>query len=277
MKSSGLIFSLLVALTLFCSCSVKEDRFQCPLFMFFSEDVNGVGARGEALVHVYENGSQVPTKEVPVTVNMLSAEDYGIMIRKGETVAAVLVERSASEVSGARVVYPEGKAVDELYALCEAFVTGPQDEEYQVKAVLGRQVTPVDLTLSHSGTGEYPFVMVIRSGWNGFDERTLEPLRGTYHSVLATDAVAGHYAFCVPRQGMPLDLHLEFWEGNPDSDRTARMVYSYDLGAFMVQGGYDWTEAHLKEFRMSLDYANGRFTIAVNDWRDQFVIENYVI
>ena len=278
MKVSGIISSILAASVLLCSCSVKEDRFQCPLYLFFPEGVNGVGAEGpDATVQVYERGSGVPTKTVDTPLDTLCKAGYYIVIRKGETVADVLVGRNAASVSGSLVTYPDGKPVDALYALSESFETTAQDETYRLKKRLGRQVTPVDLTLKYSGNGDYPFVMVLRSGWNGFDGRTLEPVRGNYHCVLATDGAAGHYTFRAPRQGTDTDLRLEFWEGDPDGGAAAEMLYSYDLGGFMTRGGYDWTEAHLKEYRMSLDYAHGRFTIAVNDWRDQFIIENYEI
>lgn len=253
------------------SCSVKENRLNCPLFLLFNEEVNVNDCKDDVTTYIYEKGSTTVTKTDKVTIGGFSSPEYVIPIQKGATVVTSIAGTFSSYPQEDHIIYPDAQMADSLYALTESFVTTAEMEEYFVQARLGRQVAPVSLSLRHEGTGAYPFIMVIRSQWNGFEMRSLKPVAGDYHYVLQPTVKGGaDFLFTVPRQG-DSSLTLEFWSSE------GKLLTTYPLGELMRRDGYDWTDLHLKKYTVYLDYANSSITIAVRNWRDVIVIENYVI
>lgn len=243
---------------------------ECPLFVRFNDNVNPYGCKEDVRIDFFELGSSDVTKTFSASMEEFVTPFYSVGIKKGSTIVSVLSNFRGLNIDGGNVIFPYNAPLPEVYALCEHFTAGPETEEYIVQDSLCRQVAPVTVVLKSEIGGVYPYDLVIRSTFNGFDKRSLEPVRGDYHYQLQAGVKPNEFFFAVPRQADE-SLVLEF------HSKAGKLLYSYPLGTFMARSGYDWKKVHLDEFAFYLDYANSTVTIHVNDWRDQFVIENYII
>jgi len=252
-----------VLLTVLSGCgSVKENRLECPMFVYFGPGVNAHGCGVSATVRIIRDGSVTVAGVFPM--DEFTGRLFCISTQRGRNACSVVC---GGTVMGSNVVYRTDEPSGEVYALCESFTAGPEDEEHTVRDTLCRQTAPVALTLRGDGEDGYPLDLRIRSRWAGFDLLTLGPVGGDYALALeSVPATKGHAAlFCIPRQGDD-SLVLDFL-------KNGTVVYEYPLGVAIVRSGYDWTERNLGPITLEINYSLTGVAITVNDWRDQIIID----
>lgn len=242
--------------------SVKENRLECPMFVFFGPDVNTYGCGTSATVRIIRGGDVSLAGVFPM--EEFTDRFFCVSTQRGSNSCSVVC---GGTVMGSNVICRTGEPAGEVYALCESFTAGPEDEEYTVRDTLCRQTAPVTLTLQGDSSDGYPLDLRIRSSWAGFDLVTLEPVRGDYSLGLeCVPESKGHATlFCVPRQGDD-SLVLEFL-------KDGTVIYGYPLGEAIVRSGYDWTEKNLAPVALEINYSLTGIAITVNDWSEQILIE----
>lgn len=255
---------LLMSLLTACG-TVKEDRLQCPLFVFFNPDVNFFGCRTSATVRIIRDGSVSVAGVFPI--GDFTAPFFSVRTQRGENTCSVVC---GGTVMGNNVIFRSGEPAGEAYALCETFFGESEDEEHTVGDTLCRQTAPAELILRNDAGGGYPFALRIRSCWVGFDLISLEPVSGDYSLDIAAcyDGESCSAAVCIPRQGDDT-LMLDFLSGGA-------VVCEYPLGEAVVRSGYDWNACSLAPLSIEINCSFSRAVIAVNDWREQITI-NYTI
>ena len=223
------------------SCSVKEDRGDCPCYLTVDAEgavsVDGwFGAR--SLFNV--NGGFVD-RQVP----------RGIV----DIVA-----------SHGRFSVPEGQQMDSLFA--RRIPVDTDGESAYARVTLCKNFATIELDFKDEDDGRTVYDLLATGTVSGADARTLEPVKGPFSCVPEPVTDGRGYAFRVPRQ-KDESLRLELSNnGSP--------VETIDLGYLIAKTGFDWKAESLGDIAILCDLPAHTFTITVKDW-DGPVIFNITI
>ncbi len=248
---STILFSLV-------SCSVKEDRDDCPCWLQidmsacsrFADMVSLKGwtdDRNVFGVQVFkEDFAPDHEEEVPRTLVHYNATS-GLVSNRN---------------SGISVIIPEGEQSDRLYAY-RADVQAFGETAYD-KISLHKQYAAVAIKIEDS---DNEYSLVVRSGWNGMNLDTLKPVSGPF-SFAPEPTEEKVWYFRLPRQGDD-SLVLEI---TGESGRT----YPYDLGGLIRASGYDWNAEDLDDIMLGVDYVSWKMSIEVIPWEEGLVYDEII-
>ena len=255
MKLSEAI-SVTALVMLVMSCSVKEDRGDCPCRL------------------VLDMG-EVDTSVVKYAELVLTASD-GFCMRdtlvKGDFDAGYLVEVPRGPVAVGVYCGALGCVDDEgnleidygnecPYVYMHSSLV--QAEGETVAETVGMRKNHCVVTLQvHSDTC-FPFRMEAKGHVDGYDRDGM-PSEGDFMYAMYADD-AGVCQFALPRQ-TDQSLVLEVYD---DTD----IIRSFALGEYVQASGYDWSEKNLKDITVSLDYALTRVVISVADWTEEYIFD----
>ena len=255
------LLAVLSAGMLLVSCSIKEDRGECPCWL---------------TVVLQEGGRLSPDLVMrvwnpePIVDETLHAEDYPAGVER--TVPKGVVTLSAHSPlhrmvgSGSLLLIPDGQECDSL--LTHRSVVECLGETARDTVHLHRQYATVFLTIENLEEGmRYPYDLVARSGVDGFDILEGCPHAGA-HSFTLVPRSEGEYAFRVPRQldgSLTLDLYL-----------GGELIDSYPIGAHILKAGYDWDAVDLPDIRIGMDYGRSEPHIVIEPWQDGAVYDEVI-
>ena len=223
------------------SCSVKEDRGDCPCYLTVDAErtvsVDGwFGAR--SLFNV--NGGFVD-RQVP----------RGIV----DIVA-----------SHGRFSVPEGQQMDSLFA--RRIPVDTDGESAYARVTLCKNFATIELDFKDEDDGRTDYDLLATGTISGVDARSLNPEEGSFSFVPEPNTDGRGYAFRVPRQKDETLKLLLSKDGN--------IVETIDLGYLIAKTGFDWKAESLGDIAILCDLPAHTFTITVKDW-DGPVIFNITI
>ena len=223
------------------SCSVKEDRGDCPCYLTVDAErtvsVDGwFGTR--SLFNV--NGGFVD-RQVP----------RGIV----DIVA-----------SHGRFSVPEGQQMDSLFA--RRIPVDTDGESAYARVTLCKNFATIELDFKDEDDGRTDYDLLATGTISGVDVRSLNPVEGSFSFVPEPNTDGRGYAFRVPRQKDETLKLLLSKDGN--------IVETIDLGYLVAKTGFDWKAESLGDIAILCDLPAHTFTITVKDW-DGPVIFNITI
>ena len=223
------------------SCSVKEDRGDCPCYLTVDAErtvsVDGwFGTR--SLFNV--NGGFVD-RQVP----------RGIV----DIVA-----------SHGRFSIPEGQQMDSLFA--RRIPVDTDGESAYARVTLCKNFATIELDFKDEDDGRTDYDLLATGTISGVDARSLNPEEGSFSFVPEPNTDGRGYAFRVPRQKDETLKLLLSKDGN--------IVETIDLGYLVAKTGFDWKAESLGDIAILCDLPAHTFTITVKDW-DGPVIFNITI
>ena len=223
------------------SCSVKEDRGDCPCYLTVDAErtvsVDGwFGTR--SLFNV--NGGFVD-RQVP----------RGIV----DIVA-----------SHGRFSVPEGQQMDSLFA--RRIPVDTDGESAYARVTLCKNFATIELDFKDEDDGRTDYDLLATGTISGVDARSLNPEEGSFSFVPEPNTDGRGYAFRVPRQKDETLKLLLSKDGN--------IVETIDLGYLVAKTGFDWKAESLGDIAILCDLPAHTFTITVKDW-DGPVIFNITI
>ena len=223
------------------SCSVKEDRGDCPCYLTVDAErtvsVDGwFGTR--SLFNV--NGGFVD-RQVP----------RGIV----DIVA-----------SHGRFSIPEGQQMDSLFA--RRIPVDTDGESAYARVTLCKNFATIELDFKDEDEGRTDYDLLATGTISGVDARSLNPEEGSFSFVPEPNTDGRGYAFRVPRQKDETLKLLLSKDGN--------IVETIDLGYLVAKTGFDWKAESLGDIAILCDLPAHTFTITVKDW-DGPVIFNITI
>ena len=247
----GLI--LLAGITVGQSCSVKEDRTQCPCLLtldFNCPDISEarfvgllITSYGETLwndtVDVFSGGDgyvvSVPQTDLHIRAwtgtDGLDTE-AGLVISLGEDCPEVYMHDSDIRTSG----------------------------EYAYETVILRKNHCV-LTLTSQGDVTMSADMRLKGNVSGYDAHG-RPLCGEFEFPLSDGGMTDEYRAVLPRQTDD-SLILEIDDGNGN-------YKAFALGHYIVSSGYDWSSPDLDDISVTLDYALTELKFVINGWESVY-------
>jgi len=235
------------------SCSVKEDRMQCPCTLCM-----GIVGGEESKVNVSLWGSSLVFED---SRELDSASCWTAEVPKGDFVCTAMSGVHGMSRSGSCLVCVEGEEMGQVYAGNQ--VVKLIESEYTGKISLKRQFAFVNIRLVSSERGEYPFSVVVQGEYDGFDLLSLKPHKGIFSKPIFPVLGAWHRV-CVPRQDDD-SLKLLFYLSS-DSEAESRPRAELPLGEYIKSSGYDWYSEDLKDVNIEIDYAEANLTVSLSDW-----------
>jgi hypothetical protein len=252
--SEAIVVTVAVALVL--SCSVKEDRGDCPCRLVldmgevdtsvvkYAELVltasDGFCMRDTLAKEEFEDGYIADVPRGPVAVGVYCGalgcvDDEGnLEIDYGNECPFVYMHSSQ--------VLAEGESVAENVSMRKNHCV---------------------VNLKIQSDGSFPFRMEAKGNVDGYGSDG-EPSEGDFMYAMYADD-GGVCQFTLPRQ-TDASLVLEVYD---DTD----VIRSFALGEYVEASGYDWEEDDLKDITVSLDYALTRIVISVADWTEEYIFD----
>ena len=239
-----LVFSLILATA---SCSVKEDREECP----------------GALYIILEN---LPLQPVKVIVEGISGKEeflaYGdtvVLARPPKGVTFVKAVAGATVSPDGKVEIPYGFDSPPVYLFTrELDLSGKEADTLNVQ--LYKHFCELSLAFSGPpGWGE-PYWAEVKGPvdgilWDG------TPTEGRF-SCRLDDGMSVRLPRQYPDQTLLLDIAM------PD-----RVVRSFDLGYCLELAGYDWNRANLEDRTLEINLSVTALTLRIDNWSTVIPLE----
>ena len=229
----------MAGLVALCSCSVKEDRSDCPCWIT-------VTARETTSLSAWY-GSQI----------ILDNHSGGLV---DHTVPRGIVDIVASEGS---FTVPEGQQMSELFAQLQHLDTDGEFASTEIE--LKKQFTTVSIDFKDEDDGRTGYDLLVTGTVSGADTHTLAPVEGRFRCVPNPITDGRGYAFRAPRQkDESLTLQLL-----ADDDT----VDTIPLGELIRKAGFDWTRESLGDVAILCDIPARTFTISIMEWEGPVTFE----
>ena len=213
------------------SCSVKEDRGDCPCYLTVDAErvVSVDGWFGtKSLFNV--NGGFVD-RQVPRGVVDIVA-------------------------SHGRFSVPEGQQMDSLFA--RRIPVNTDGESAYARVTLCKNFATIELDFKDEDDGRTDYDLLATGTISGVDARSLNPEEGSFSFVPEPNTDGRGYAFRVPRQKDETLKLLLSKDGN--------IVETIDLGHLIAKTGFDWKAESLGDIAILCDLPAHTFTITVKEW-----------
>ena len=251
MSSDGLL-RILVSLLLLCSCSIKENRAECPCALTLelsglqvSPVVLGVAGAGFSWTEVIHADTVlvVPVPQGDVTVSAvggaLAEGDGSVRIPEGEEAPPLFLFHADVSTVAERVVLPV--QLHKQYCTLELIFQGPP------------------------GYGP-PFEVTVEGFYSGWRPDG-SPASGAF-SRRRLPASDGRADLRLPRQGDDsLLMHIVF------SDQVVR---TFALGSYIAASGYDWAASDLEDLTLNVDISVTSVTLSTDLWSRTEDIELWI-
>ena len=251
MSSDGLL-RILVPLLLLSSCSIKENRAECPCALTLELTglpvrpvVLGVAGEGYAFTEVIHADTVL---SVPVPKGDLAVSAVGGALAEGD----------------GSIRIPEGEEAPPLYLFYAEVST--EAEQVVLPVTLHKQYCTLELIFSGPSGYRPPFQVAVEGSYGGWLPDGA-PLTGSFsHRLLpGTD---GRAVLRLPRQGDDsLLMHIVF------SDQIVR---TFALGSFIAASGYDWSAPDLEDLTLHVDISVTSVTITTELWSRTEDIESFI-
>ena len=255
MKLSEAIMLTAVVMSVM-SCSVKEDRRDCPcrLVLDMGEVDTSVVKYAELVLTASDGFCRRDT---------LVAEDFNaghmVEVPSGHVAVGVYYGALGCVDDKGRMGIDYGNECPYVYMHSSLVLAEGEVIEEKVRMRKNHCV----VTLQVQSDAYFPFRMEAKGRVDGYDREGM-PSEGDFMYAMYADD-DGVCQFALPRQTDP-SLVLEVYD---DTD----IVRSFALGEYVEASGYDWDEEDLKDMTVSLDYALTRVVISVADWEEEYVFD----
>lgn len=240
--------SMTVLLAALCSCSVKEDRSDCPCYLEIDCTglaVPAITVEGWTQRRVF--GDQIRNNEF--------GQFHEYLVPRGQLWLCAIGDTGHLARDGSSFRIPEGRQMDSLFA--RSVLIDTQRETAAEHLRFCKQFTTVTLAFKGTEDGRDGYEIRVTGNVDGIQSPTLEPVAGPFRCVAEPDPEGG-FRFRAPRQ-KDNTLEAAIYSGGG-------YVESIPLGELVAQAGFDWSKEDLGDIRILADLPAHTFTITVMDW-----------
>ena len=235
------------------SCSVKENRQDCPCKLML--DLTTIDTSLVKVLHV-----RAATADALMFTDTLTAEDFSELYVRNVPHGEVRLLLWGSDDSGKELIIPYGEDCPMVYM--SAFVADTSGEKYFRVVELNKNHCL--LTVIFEGRDECPYSLTFRGKVNGYD-LSGNPSEGEFACV-AYPGPEGESMAVVPRQtDSSLLLDVE--------DDGSSVLKTFAIGEYMDRSGYDWTEDDLDDAVIVLNYSVTGLRIVFKGWDKEYAYD----
>ena len=263
--------AIILSASFFQSCSVKEDRSDCPSHL--SVDLKGCALRSALILISGEEGEAIASDAIsPETVPEGNIRRiYRYRVPKGKVrVSSFSKGESLLQEGNTLSIAPESQ-MDSLWGESREVIVSHETEYY--KPIFHKQFATIDLILARndSSYGEGPFSdrsggvplplgkkVSARIGVRGVNLTDLSPSIGEAVFDVPFSEERGAYTFRLPRmkeEGVMISIREE-----------GKEIRSLDVGKILLEAGFDWEEEDLSDAIIVADRYEGEFTVSISSW-----------
>lgn len=249
--------TLLAALLLLAgaSCSVKEDRTDCPCYLhvtFADTEEDGaaelLGWRSEAL---FREKVRIPD----------CRPEWVRPIGKGILAFSACKGMGKAIPEGHRIGIPLGSQADSLYAFHEE--VDARGDDAAVRVTFRKQFATIFLDIRKEASVVQACRFTVEGNTCGFDRLDFSPLPGLFRCEPVPESGKAVVTFRVPRQSDDSLTVTICPEEEP--------ALTFPLGEYIRQLGYSWKTEELQDIYVSVDLAHGLTEVQVADWEEGMV------
>ncbi len=243
------------------SCSVLENRGQCPCKVELEMEEEGTGL----LVYSFwaEDGEVLKSKTISKAPGPLKTKIY---VKKGLNVLCSVWIPGGQSVGEHSVTIPYGTQADSLYAMVGKLDCRAETAECKVKMHKNFATLSIIFKNVHQGT-TFDYYPEVYADTYGIELPSLRPLKGEFRF---TPPIESNRAECrLPRQcSNELSIMLK---RRSDGGKE----YELPLGRELEEAGYDWTAEDLADVEVVVDYVRMQPGIGVAPWDEIIIDEIY--
>lgn len=246
------------------SCTVKEDRAECPCFLTI--DMGGVesaglmGAGADSLVvQVGSEGDFYVREAFHLRDNI---QEYTVAIPKTRT--GVLVTCAAGRLVHDRggIHIPEGSECPVVYMSADSFAADAGEMRRTVSLHRNYCVLTVRMKTSFNAQAR-PYRIMLEGNVSGY-LMDGSPEEGFFSSFSSSSGGPCHLRIPRQRDGS-LRLVLDF----PDSGE----IRSFPIGEYILDSGYDWSAPDLEDIDVEMDFSRSSITFTISKWKKTLSFE----
>lgn len=245
-----------------CSCSVKEDRHDCPCFVHLVlDEFIRAGFRDASLS--FDSGGNIFRDDVELV--KYSGCPYEIALPRSETCMSVVSGSDGFVMEDNVLSVPYGQESGPLWLFHDRLDCSG-DEEY-VRAVPFKQYCCLTVIVSGLPPDEeYDCSMTVRADCCGIGLLDAGPVEGKYCATVRKTA-RNTFSVRIPRQsGNSLFLDILPGGNGPSAHRGGQTAWTFDLGQEFSGSGYDWTKQSLDDVSAVVDCSRAEVSVSVEEW-----------
>lgn len=252
MKSCSRLPALLLSAAFF-SCSVLEDREECPCRIMLFSDMCGA----ETSLTMWRR------TDVMLAVSALADDSGKILesdVRRGLNRVCAVCDRSMGNVGEESFIVPPGCQCDSVYA-CTAQIDCRGDIAVDT-VTMHKQFASLRIHFADPEFVRERYRILVLSNSCGFSIPYLTPVEGEFgYEIFMDDDAVGHCR--LPRQADDM-LRIVL---RRKEDSVAE--YCFYVGKAMADAGYNWGEEDLRDMDVWLNYSNQDASVTVADWETE--------
>ena len=250
-------FTIILLAFLLASCSVKEDREECPCLLQL--DLHPcLAVSDDVVVAVWnESGAEQYFRD---TVHVSDCPDvYERNVRRGQAIVCVHTGTVAGLEEGNGLTIPYGHDSDMIYAVADRVACS--GESCRDTVVLHKQFATLLLKLERTENGKHSYSFNVESDIAGMDLLTLLPIGGKFrHDVVFDEEDVGRVN--LPRHPVNNEnIVLNILEGG-------FAVAMVNLSEMIREADYDWTSESLEDIYVRVDYAEASVKVSIYEWSE---------
>lgn len=247
------------ALVFASSCSIKEDRLECPTFLTL--DFSGVESsrmkdEGFDCLEVYlTDGNGFSVSESWVLDGFVG--EYSVPVPNSGVDLMVICRKGGSCSAETGLTIEEGEECPELYMSAEHYVPVYGEERYYV--ALHRNYCELFVCFKTMfDVPARPFRVKVVGDVDGYLPGGT-PREGAF-SYFSAPSFEGLCRARIPRQvDGSLMLEVDFLDSND--------VRTFPVGEYILESGYDWNAADLEDIRVEMDFSRTGVTFTLSQWK----------
>ncbi|HBH21300.1 MAG TPA: hypothetical protein DDX33_04805 [Rikenellaceae bacterium] len=252
---------LLCVCAIVVSCSVKEDRAVCPVYV--NLDFDGVIAGGKyvsSLVGAFDGTCYMES------IDLLKYErtGYEVARKRGHLKLGAAFGFEGFSWKGDTLSVPPGAECSPLFAWAEKIIA--EDDLYYAEVIPHKQYSVMNIIVVGLLPGDdFSFDIRVKANCNAFKLYELSALEGEY-TVVAGHKNASGYEVIVPRQ-LRNEMVLELLEHSANHIYgKSDLLSTIDVGKLLEAKGFDWNKPDLDDMNVVVDFTRMQASVEVIGW-----------
>lgn len=241
------------------SCTVKEDRTECPCFLTFN--LGGVEAAGlmekgiDSMVLAVRAGMDYYAEEAFALRD--NVQEYSLAVPKSQVDVLIACGAGVAGLSREGFRIPEGSECPALYMSSDSF--SADADEMRRTVTLHRNYCTLTVSMKSSfNVLPRPYRILLEGNVAGYSMDGT-PEEGVF-SCFSPPSSGGLCRLNVPRQK---DGSLRLVVYFQDSGE----VRSFPVGEYILESGYDWSSPDLEDISVEMDFSRTGMTVSITKWK----------
>ena len=248
-----------VSCSLLPSCSISEDRSECPCFLvldFSTLECSSLISQGFDSLRLELSDRNGFDKSECFALDSY-VQEYCVSVPKTGVQVSVICAEEAYAYLDRKLQIPKGMDCPKVYMQTEWMETATDGVRRTVS--LHKNWCNIELNMVHPELGSQGMQMVSLEGnicGYDFDGSLLE---GPFYCLSRMNS-DGIFSIKVPRQRDD-SLRLRLYS------RDLEELKTFPLGTCIIESGYDWTAEDLEDISVSLDFASSSIKVSTSKWK----------